>query len=1026
MRSKFKWIFTLLLALTVQFSFAQEKTVTGVVSDATGPIPGANVVVQGTNRGVQTDIDGRYSISARQAEVLVFSFVGMSDFKATVGAANVINARLQEGVELETVIVTGALGIRRTRDAVTSSQQVVKAAEITQAAQPNAVLALVGKVSGLQINTTNSGVQESTRVVLRGNRSLTGNNQALVVIDNAISSLAVLQTISPELIESTNVIKGPQGAALYGSQGVNGVIIVTTKRGNKGGKVSANVTSSVDFEEVAFIPQRQRRYGQGWSGTHVTYENGAWGAEFDGVVRPVGLAQADGTYIMAPYRSIDDNIKKFFTSGTIRQNGFSVNAGDESGYAAVSGNHLAREFVVEGDESFRTSINIKGGKKVGKWDVSGNVNYITNRYGTTSSSLYTELLQAATNIPVERFSAPRNEYHWNSYYRSPYWMRQNIRNNSRFDNVSGIATLNYKLNENINFNYLANMTVIQNNFMNYTNGYVDQLRIGGGDHTTVSTFDTGNSNSRAYYGDFLVNFDYMLSDKIGFKANVGNNIQDTYARSASVGGDNLTIPGFYNISNITGTPRTSNGFSRRRSFSFLANVDLAYDDYLFLNMTGRNDWTSVLDQSSNSFFYPSAGISFVPTKAISALENSSVLNYAKVAVSWVRNGNTNVGAYDNNLLFVQPTGYPFGSLNTFVQTTTVTDQFIKPEFYTTQDVTLNLEFFKSRLNLDVSAFWTKGVDLNTRISPSFTSGLAGAFVNVGETSTTGLEIDLGFTPIHNREIGLKWTNRLSYSRAITMVDKVTDQADSFALANFATSGGIGIFAEKGEEFPLIKGIGYQRDDQGRVIIDPATGLPLKTTDYIKLGKSTPDYILNYSTSVDFKGFTLAAVMDYRTGHQFWSGTKNWLSWSGHLYDSAVTGRTGFIFPNSSIPDPANPGQYIANNNVLTGGTNYNSYLQYFQDEYADTAENFVLDATAFKVREISLSYSFKQEMISRAGISALRVGVNARNPFMVLPQENRNYSDPEQSRSTGNDQGIAAVGQYPLTRTFGFSVNLTF
>ena len=267
---------------------------------------------------------------------------------------------------------------------------------------------------------------------------------------------------------------------------------------------------------------------------------------------------------------------------------------------------------------------------------------------------------------------------------------------------------------------------------------------------------------------------------------------------------------------------------------------------------------------------------------------------------------------------------------------------------------------------------------------------------------------------------------MSYSTNKTIVDKVTDQSTSVALANFATSGGIGVFAEEGEEFPLIKGIGYQRDDQGRVIIDPATGNPMKTSDYIKLGVANPDYVLNYSTSVEFKGFTLAAVMDYRTGGQFWSGSKQWLSWSGHLYDSATNGRTGFIFPNSAIPDAANPGQYVQNTNVVTAGSTYGEYITYFQDEYAETAENFVLDASAFKVREISLSYDFKSDLIKRAGMSALKLSINARNPFIVLPTENRNYSDPEQSRSNGNDQGIAAVGQYPQTRTFGFALNVTF
>lgn len=1028
MRSKFKWIFTLLLAFSMQFSFAQEKTVTGTVTDDAGPLPSANVVVKETKRGVQTDIDGKYSIQVAAGQTLVFSFVGMTDQEIKVGAANSINVKMVAGEMLGEVIVTGAMGIQKKQDAQTSSQQLVKAAEITQAAQPNAVLALVGKVSGLQINTTNTGVNSTTRVTLRGNRSLTGDNTSLVVIDNAISSFNIFQSLAPEQIESVNVIKGAQGAALYGQRGGNGVIIVTTKKGTRGEKPVVSINSSLDFEEVSIIPQRQRRYGQGWSGQHVNYENGAWGAEFDGVSRPTGLAQADGSYIMAPYSSIKDNIKEFFQTGTLSQNGIAINVGNADGYASFSANRQATDFVVDGDLLKRNSFIFKGGKKMGRWTIDGTVNYITQQTETTSSALYSELLQAATNIPVERFSSPYNQYHWTSYYRSPYWMRENIRNENRRDDFRGQIVLNYKFNDNININYNVNTQSTQINALSYTNGYEDLLQIGGGDHTTLSEFDTSTQTLRNIYADLMVNFDYDLTDKVNFKANVGNNITDNRSTYVAVGGDNLTIPGLYNVTNVSGIPRAENTLTRTRTFAFFGNVDLSYSDYLFLNLTGRNDWTSVLDDSNNNFFYPSAGISFVPTKAFAGLRDNKVLNHAKIIGSVVKNGSAGeIDAYSINSLYGQATGYAFGDLNSFVQSTETSYRYVKPEFYTTYEVAINLEFFNSRLTLDAAVYRSDNTDLITGITPSYTSGLTSLVTNIGKTETKGMEIDLGFTPIDITDfgnLGLKWTNRLSYSSAKTEVIKVSDQADEVALANFSDAGGIGIFATEGEEFPLIKGIGYERDDQGRVIIDASTGMPVKTTEYITLGKATPDYILSYNTAIEFKGFRLSAVMDYRTGHQFYSGTKQWLSWSGHLYDSAVNGRTGFVFPNSSIE--TSPGVYEANTNVVTGGTTYGQYLSYFQDEYANTAENFVLDATAFKVRELALSYSFQKETLDRLGLTALRIGVNARNPFMVLPKENREYSDPEQSRSSGNDQGIAAVGQYPLTRTYGFSLNLTF
>jgi TonB-linked SusC/RagA family outer membrane protein len=1009
----------------MQFSFAQEKTVTGTVTEGGLPLPGVSVVVKGTTRGTQTDMDGNYSIKAKTGEVLVFSFIGMKDSSATVGSSNKINvAMASEAKQLEDVVVT-AVGIKKRQDAITSTNQRVKAQEITQAQNPNIIQSLAGKVSGLQINTTNNGVTASTRIVLRGNRSITGDNQALVVIDNVISSATVLQQLPPEAIQEVNVIKSAQGSALYGEQGVNGVIVVTTKKGTKGGKVVVSVNSAVDFEEVSFIAQRQTKYGQGWNGQHVTYENGGWGAEFDGVVRPVGLAQADGTYIMAPYSPIKDNIKKFFNTGTIFQNGVSINVGDETGYASFSVNKQNTEFVVKGDKLDRTSFLFKGGKKLGRWSVDGNVNYITQRTNTTSSALFTELLQAASNIPVERFANSGNEGHWTSYYRNPYWMRDNIRNTNRRDFMNGIATINFEINKNININTVANVQFTQTNGLSYTNGYVDNIQAGGGDHTTVSSFDSSNANERYIYNDIMLNFDYMLTDNISFKFNTGTNIQDRLNQFTTAGGDNLTIPGFYNVDNVTGTPRVSNGLVRDRRMSVLGNLDLGYKDYLFLNVTGRNDWTSKLTGGTkNNYFYPSAGLSFIPTKAFD-FGDKAILNYAKLSTNITRVGNTSaVGAYAINDLYTSGTGYPYGSLSSFVQLQNPTDAKITPEFMTTVEASGALGFFKDRLTLEGSVYKTTTKDLITRASASNASGLDTVLMNLGQMTTTGFEVDLGFTPIDNKAWGLKWENRLSYSHNKSVVDKVSDSATEVELQNFSGTG-IGIFAQEGEEFPLIKGIAYERDEFGRVKIDAETGNPLKSSEYKILGKSNPDYIIGYNTAIEFKGVRLAGVFDYRTGHQFWAGTKDWLSWSGHLIESAENGRSGFIFPNSST-DIDGDGVYTENTTVVTGGTTYTSYLDYFSNEYRAVSENFVLDATAFKVRELSLSYSIPSKMIEKAGLSSLRFGVNARNPFVVLPKENRKYHDPEFSNTSGNAAGLAVTGQYPATRTFGFNVNLTF
>lgn len=1032
MRSKFKWIFTLLVAFTMQFSFAQEKTVTGSVSDELGALTGASVVVKGTTRGVTTDFDGKFSISAKQGEVLEVSFTGMKKSTVVVGAANVYDIVMEPGFVGDEIVLTGIVGVARKADAVTSSYQIVKNEEITQAANPNAVQSLAGKVTGLQINTTSNGVNQTNSIVLRGSRSLTGSNEALVVIDNAVSSATVLQNLPPAIIESMNVIKGAQGAALYGEQGRNGVIVVTTKRGSANEKMNVSINSSMTFEDIAFVPQRQERYGQGWSGQHVTYENGAWGAEFDGVVRTIGQVQADGTYITGEYSPIKDNIKQFYKTGTLLQNGVSIGGGNaETGYINFNANQQKTDFVVDGDKLNRSSFQVRGGKTIGKWNVEGNVSYITQNTQTTTSDILTELLQAATNIPVEKFKNSGNEGAWTSYYRNPYWRANNERFQNRSDNFNAYATLGYQVNKNIKINYLANVRTFQNSSLNYNNGYIDTIQLGGGDASTVSSFSQTNSGQTSIYADLTANFDYKLSEKISFNGLLGNNLTDTYLKATATGGTNLIIPGLYDLSNV-GSPSVftgaNNSQSRQRTASFYADAQFGYNDYLFMNVTGRWDAVSALKGSTegNSYFYPSVGASFIPTKAFSGIKSDKGLTHAKVYANYIKVGNrSSISPYDLNNLYLLGSGYsyPNGQSNSYVQQTAFTDTSIKPEFQKTLEGGFNLGFFKNRLTLDVAGYQVTTTDGILNVSASYASGGTGLQTNVGQLTNKGFEIDLGFTPIDKNsfnDLGLVWENRLGISHYKTVVDKVSDQATEVALY---TGRNAGVFAVEGEEYPTIKGIVYERDDQGRVIIG-ANGVPLKSANFEVMGKATPDYILNYSTSVNFKGLRLSMVMDYRTGHQFYSQTKEWLAWSGHLYESAENGRTGFIFPNSSIE--TSPGVYTQNTNVVTGGNSYSSYLSYFQDEYYDVGENFILDATALKIRELAFSYGLSDNAIKNLGLSSLRFGIVSRNPFTFLAKENRGYADPEASISNGNAKGFANIGRYPVTRTLAFTLNATF
>ncbi|HEU4496199.1 MAG TPA: SusC/RagA family TonB-linked outer membrane protein, partial [Flavobacterium sp.] len=1054
-KKKLNVFLALFMVLTVQIAFAQERTVSGTVSDQNGlPLPGVGVTIKGTTSGTQTDLDGKFQITASPSQVLVFSFIGLKTQEIAASSTNLSVRMADDATNLETVVVTGAMGIKRRRDEVTSSTQVVTNREITQAANPNVIRSLAGKVSGLQVNNSSNGVNSKTRIVLRGTRSLTGNNEALVVIDNAISSATALQQLPPEIIESFNIIKGAQGAALYGDQGVNGVIIVTTKRGTKNEKLVVSVNSSIDFEQISFLPKRQMKYGQGWDGEQLPDENGGWGALFNGELVETGLAQANGQPLLLPYSPIKDNFKPFFKTGFTSQNGVTLNAGGENGYVLFTANNIKTEFVVKGDEIERNSFILKAGRTIGKFKIDGNVNYNYSKSTQTSAEnnrdgILNSLLQGASNIPVEAFENSGPGSGWTAYYKNPYWVRDNNRINANQTFLNGIVTLGYEINKNINVSYTGNVQFLNRESQSYINGYTDQ-----NDHDSLSQtseFFSTQSAQRNFYGDLLINFDYKLTDDLNLKFNLGNNIQDRSYRETSNGGTNLDIPGWYNIKNVLNpaNPLTlNNRYTRSRRYAFFGNLDLGYKEFLFLNVTGRYDGTSVLSKDNQTYFYPSAGLSFIPLKAFKV--ESDAFNYAKVSASIVRVGNTgSIDPYDINDVRVVPTGFPFGSTGSYIINRFPTDPNIKPEFVTTKELDLSLGFFKDRLTFDGAIYRADVDDLITEGSTSSASGLEKYTSNVGALRTTGIELDLGITPIKTEDF--TWNLRASYSSNKTVVKSLSEGADQINLftANsdpgyngFTVSNiGAGIFAQVGEEFPLIKGTTLVRDPNGNVIIG-ADGLPSVNPNFSILGRVTPDYILGFTNTLEYKGLRLVAVFDYRTGHKVISETKYNLTWTGHLEESAEFDRDqGFIYPGSVMETAPGSGIYVPNTTPSAAGYGGNGVISYY-DVLSESGENNVIDATAFRCRELALSYSFPEKSLERTGLTSLRIGINARNPFIVLSSENKGYTDPEADntynagvtnsavRALGNTslngQGYSGTGQYPSTRTFGCSINLTF
>lgn len=1000
--------------LVTQLSQAQEKNITGKVIDQNNqPIIGASVVIKETGVGTQTDIDGSFKIKANSTQTLVISYLGSKTKEISAGSSNLTVKLIDETQVIEGIVIT-ALGIKRKPDEITAQSQVVKQSELNQAKVTNPVSGLVGKVSGLQINTANNGVNPSTRIQLRGFRSITGNNEALIVINGVVSTAGAFAELNPESIESVNVMKGASGSALYGSLGSNGVIIVTTKKGSKNNeKFKVTLNSTFTFDELAYTPIVQTRFGQGYQGAQDFTENTNWGPELDGSLQPTGLAQT-----LYPYSARKNNLRDFFSSGSTALNSITLASGDENGYMNLAIGNQKTQGIVPGDSFKKNNFNLSAGKTSGKLTVNGNMRYTGSTEDTAGGiegDIYGSLLQVPVNVPVADFSAGMNETHWTYWELSPYWRLKNERFNTKTQTFEGVGELVYKFNNNINALYRGSFRSSSQNQNRFFNGYKQPVVYWGNPLDYPSKYIVRNFNSRILYSDFMFNFDYNLTNDITFKANIGNNITNSESNLLRAEGDNLVIPGLYNISNITGNAELVDEKIQQRGFSFFTNLDFGYKEYLFLNVTGRKEWTSVLNPENRTFNYWSSGLSFIPTKAFENF-GGDVLDYLKLSASIVKVGNAVVNPYETNDRFEssKSAGFPYDELNSFTQTTTIADYDLIPESTISKELNLSAEFLKRRITFDASYYTSRNYDQILTSSKSTASGAKYATINSGETKSTGLELDLGITPIKTKNF--TWDFKFNYSAPKTTVTKVSENSKEVNVGD--PLGTVGIKAIEGEQFPMIVGVGYLRDPNGNIIIDATTGDPLKDSNK-KLGKTTPDYILGLSTNVKYKNLRLSTVFDYRTGHVFYAGTKDALVQNGSDVVTAENGRQPFIFPNSVIE--TSPGVYAANTSVATSGDQ-----TYYTGIYREIDENFVVDATAFKCREIALSYDFSKKALKNTFLDSFSIGINARNVFMVLPKENRNYSDPEFSFSTGNNVGLSTTSQGPSTRTYGFNVNISF
>jgi TonB-linked SusC/RagA family outer membrane protein len=1030
---KIAFFLSILLFMGTMVTNAQTKVLTGTVTSSEDgmPIPGVSIAVKGTTLGTVTDLDGNYNLQVPQdAQTLVFSFVGMSTQEIAIAGKTSISVVLEpQTIGVDEVVVT-AMGINRPKREMTYQTQNVKEEELVKVAPTRAASALAGKVAGLQINVQDNGVNPTTQILLRGLRSISGDNSALIVIDGSIASQGAFDDLNPNDIADISVLKGATAAALYGSNAGNGALIVTTKKGKQGDKFIVGLSSAYTVEKVAYMPDFQSEYGTGWEGAYDAVENTNWGPRFDGTLRQIGPTFPEGYGLetqIVPYAPVKDNLLHFFNNGQTYNNTVYLSGSNESSTFYVSIGDQRSDGIVPNDTYQRNTFRVNASKKIGDLELSASTSYFTDKTDVVGSTigdqdrpLYWFILNTSANIPLETYKDWSNplsygyaDNYYNAYYQNPYWAIGTNRNIDETNRLVGNFNLSYDILDWLNFTARAGVNNVWGNGKNWraAQTYNADLQPSAG---AVSSFvEDTEFQTKTYTGDALFTGDFEFYDAFTLKAILGGTVYSTDTRSSTLRANNLSIPGFYDISNGTGALVGSVNESVKRYYGFFGDFTLGYKNYLFLNFSGRNDWTSTLAKGNNSYFYPAVGLSFVVTDAIESLKNNDVLSSAKITASNSTVYN-DLDPYRINEIYSQSTGFPFGSVNGFYLSNTAVDANISKEKINTTELGLNLGFFRSRLWIDASWFNTITSDLITFTTPSRASASTEFLTNIGELQGKGVEVTLGGTLVNVSDF--KWDINLNYTSSETVVNEIYEGLDEVAVT---TTGQYGVYAVVGEAFPQMKANVYQRDPQGRLIVDPASGHPKTEAALANLGKTTPDYIIGFNTVLSYKGFSVSTTWDYRTGHVYFEQGSEQMEFTGRSMASVSANRQDFVIPNSVIE--TSEGVYVENTNIPVSG----GRQSYWTDVYNDVKSNYVKDATALKMRELAINYELPANLVAKTPLQKISVGFIGRNLLTWLPAENR-FADPEFNNNNDNRIGVGGYFQSPPTKSLGFSLNVEF
>lgn len=1047
-------VFVLQLTLS---TMAQTTTRTGTVNSTSGePLAGVTVTIRGTAQITTTDNQGVFTVPVRKNTRLIFSYTGLQTQELLVDTVEgPIRVTLQTGANAMNEVVVTALGISRQKKSLGYAVQELKSKDITEAKDPNLVNSLAGKIAGVRI-TNSQGDMGSSRIVIRGETSIAGNNQPLFVVngipvDNSqLTGLGArdyanaISDLNPEDIESISVLKGPNAAALYGSRAAAGVILIKTKNGRTKKGLGITLTSNYVIENILTLPKFQNVFGQGSEGkfSYVDGKGGgindgvdeSWGPRMNGQLIPQFYSKGEPV----PFVPHPNNVRDYFQQGYVATNGVAIADATEKVDYRFSYNNLDQKGVIPNSGQGKNSLALNTTLRITpRLNLSADANYsvlssdnLPGTGGLRSTSTMLQFIWFGRQVDIDRLRNYRDEngntFNWNnSYYSNPFWVAYENTVSQRRNRLIGSVSLNYNLLKGLDATVRSG-----------TDYYNDRrkIRIAYGTNGTPygsyteSGYTVNETNTEA-----TLHYNRPVSKDFSVDGLVGGNIRSRFIEQNDQSAPRLAVAGLYSLNNSRDPLVSSNNYSRLKSYSLFASAQIGFRNYLFLNLTGRNDWSSTLPAANRSYFYPSVNGSLVLTEAFPI--KSDALTYLKLRGGWSQVGKD---ADPYRLINTYSFGNPFGAYPQLSPSATDLNADLKPETTASTEVGAEAVLFKNRLRLDVSLYSTNSYDQILSVDVSASTGFRSKLLNAGKINNKGVEVQVGLTPVKGQftwDVDANWAANRS---------EVIELDKEGLLTNYVIgTQSVQVVAAVGKPYGSFFGNAFLRGKDGQIIVN-ANGTPGIDPNKKFLGKFTPDWVGGITNRWQYKGFSLSALVDASIGGSIYNGTYATGTYTGVLASTlpgrgAEFGGLYYYYPGNNkaagtvalqpgAAPPANETVYddgMIFNGITADGKQNTKIIpaQQYYKSFRTIDEANIFDASFVKLREVKLGYSFPQRWIKALHLVNGTVSLVGRNLWII--HRNVVDIDSEVAFNTGNAQGLESLSN-PTTHSYGININLQF